>query len=100
MALGVLVLAALLSLAVGAKPIPLAVVWDALWNFDGSYDHKVILALRGPRTILGIAVGAALGLAGALMQALVRNPLADPGLLGINMGATTPPWWRPSTCSA
>ncbi|AAZ54376.1 ABC-type Fe3+-siderophore transport system inner membrane subunit [Thermobifida fusca YX] len=88
-ALGVLVLAALLSLAVGAKPIPLSVVWDALWHFDGSYDHTVILGLRGPRTVLGVTVGAALGLAGALMQVLVRNPIADPGLLGVNMGATT-----------
>nr|WP_068690419.1 iron chelate uptake ABC transporter family permease subunit [Thermobifida halotolerans] len=89
LALGVLALAALLSMAVGAKPIPPGVVWDALWHFDGSYDHNVILGLRAPRTLLGIAVGAALGLAGALMQALVRNPLADPGLLGVNMGATT-----------
>jgi len=89
LALGVLALAALLGLAVGAKPIPPGVVWDALWHFDGSYDHTVIRGLRVPRTALGVAVGAALGLAGALMQALVRNPLADPGLLGVNMGATT-----------
>ena len=41
-----------------------------------------------PRTLLGIAVGVALGLAGALMQALTRNPLADPGLLGVNAGAS------------
>ena len=40
-----------------------------------------------PRTLLGLAVGVALGLAGALMQALTRNPLADPGLLGVNAGA-------------
>ena len=40
-----------------------------------------------PRTLLGIAVGVALGVAGALMQALTRNPLADPGLLGVNAGA-------------
>ena len=41
-----------------------------------------------PRTLLGIAVGAAIGVAGALMQALTRNPLADPGLLGVNAGAS------------
>jgi len=89
LALGALALTALLSLAVGAKAIPPEVVWDALWRFDDSYDHNVVLGLRVPRTVLGVAVGAALGLAGALMQALVRNPLADPGLLGVNMGATT-----------
>jgi iron complex transport system permease protein len=45
--------------------------------------------IRVPRTVLGIVVGAALGVAGALMQALTRNPLADPGLLGVNAGAST-----------
>ncbi|WP_243742609.1 FecCD family ABC transporter permease [Actinorugispora endophytica] len=88
LALGLLALLALLSVAVGAASIPVGTVWDALWRFDGSYDHTVVMELRVPRTVLGVAVGAALGLAGALMQALVRNPLADPGLLGVNMGAT------------
>ncbi|RCV54789.1 FecCD family ABC transporter permease [Marinitenerispora sediminis] len=86
-ALGVLGLCVLLSIAVGAKAIPLSTVWQALWNYDGSYDHSVIFELRLPRTLLGVAVGAALGLSGALMQALTRNPLADPGILGINAGA-------------
>ncbi len=86
-ALGVLVLCILLSIAVGAKSIPLPTVWDALWNFDGSYDHSVIFELRLPRTVLGVFVGAALGLAGALMQALTRNPLAEPGIFGVNSGA-------------
>jgi iron complex transport system permease protein len=48
----------------------------------------VVLDLRVPRTIIGLAAGAALGLAGALMQGLTRNPLADPGLLGVNAGAS------------
>ena len=85
--LGLLVLAVLASLAVGAKPIPPAVVWDALWTPTGTEDHIVVRELRLPRTILGIAVGGALGLAGALMQAHTRNPLADPGLLGVSAGA-------------
>jgi iron complex transport system permease protein len=59
-----------------------------LFDFNGSTDHIVIRDLRLPRTMLGVAVGAALGLAGALMQALTRNPLADPGLLGVNAGAS------------
>lgn len=83
--LGVL---ALVSVAVGSKQIPLSTVIDALIHFDGSLnDHIVIRDLRLPRTVLGIAVGSALGLAGAMMQALIRNPLADPGLLGVNNGA-------------
>ena len=86
-ALGVLVVCIGLSVSVGAKPIPLSTVWDALWNNDGSYDHSVIFELRVPRAVLGVFVGAALGLAGALMQGLTRNPLAEPGILGVNSGA-------------
>ncbi len=86
-AVGVLVLIVLLSVAVGSKPIPLGTVLHELFRYDGSDDGVVIRSLRIPRTLLGLAVGAALGLAGALMQALTRNPLADPGLLGINAGA-------------
>jgi iron complex transport system permease protein len=79
---------ALLSLAVGAKPIPLASVVEAFTGFDGSNDHLVVRELRLPRTLVGVLVGAALGMAGALMQAITRNPLADPGLLGVNAGAS------------
>ena len=86
-ALGVLVLIALLSIAVGAKAIPLGTVVHELLHYDGSDNGVIIRSLRVPRTLLGLAVGAALGLAGALMQGLTRNPLADPGVLGINAGA-------------
>jgi iron complex transport system permease protein len=88
-ALAALVLVALLSISVGAKPIALHRVWDLLLHDDGSQDAIVVHDLRIPRTALGLLVGAALGVAGALMQALTRNPLADPGLLGINAGAAT-----------
>ncbi|MEV0197417.1 iron chelate uptake ABC transporter family permease subunit [Nonomuraea sp. NPDC050691] len=86
-ALGVLVLVALASVALGARSVPLPTVIDAFLAPDASSDHAVIRELRVPRTLLGIGVGAALGLAGAIMQSLTRNPLADPGLLGINEGA-------------
>lgn len=86
-ALALLVLVALLSVALGARSVPLSTVISAFTTPDGSSDHTVIRELRVPRTILGLGVGAALGLAGALMQSLTRNPLADPGLLGINQGA-------------
>ncbi|HSL57617.1 MAG TPA: iron chelate uptake ABC transporter family permease subunit [Acidimicrobiales bacterium] len=76
------------SLAFGAKAIPLATVWDALWAFDPTVtDHLVVRELRMPRTAVGLMVGVALGLAGALMQGVSRNPLADPGILGVNAGA-------------
>jgi iron complex transport system permease protein len=87
-ALAVLAFAALLSLAVGARAIPLADAFDALLHGGDSQEATIIRDLRIPRTILGIAVGAAIGVAGALMQALTRNPLADPGLLGVNAGAS------------
>lgn len=79
---------ALLSLAVGSRSIPLSTVLDVLASRDGSDSAFVVWELRVPRTLIGIAVGAALGVAGALMQALTRNPLADPGLLGVNAGAS------------
>lgn len=85
--LAVLALVAMASVALGARSVPLSTVIDAFLAPDGSNDHTVIRELRVPRTLLGLGVGATLGLAGALMQSLTRNPLADPGLLGINEGA-------------
>jgi iron complex transport system permease protein len=85
---GALVLCCLFSIAVGAKPIPLGTVIDAVFAYDPEVtDHLIVRELRGPRTLTGIAVGAALAVAGALMQGVTRNPLADPGLLGVNAGA-------------
>jgi iron complex transport system permease protein len=79
---------AVASLAIGAKSVPFGTVVDALRAYDGTIDdHIVVRQLRLPRTVLALLVGAALGLAGAVMQAVTRNPLADPGLLGINAGA-------------
>jgi iron complex transport system permease protein len=80
---------AALSVAVGSRTIGLGTVWHVLWHDDGSPSAVIVHQLRLPRTVLGIAVGAALGLAGTLMQALTRNPLAEPGLLGVSLGAST-----------
>lgn len=76
------------SLALGARPIPLGQVWGSVVDHDPtSRDQLVVRSLRLPRTIIGLAVGGALGLAGTVMQGITRNPLADPGVLGVNAGA-------------
>ncbi|WUV84597.1 iron chelate uptake ABC transporter family permease subunit [Streptomyces sp. NBC_01476] len=87
LSVGLLVLVALASIGLGAKEIPLDQVWHGLFHYAGTDNDVVIRQVRLPRTLLGLLVGAALGIAGAAMQALTRNPLADPGLLGVNAGA-------------
>ncbi|MCF6524217.1 iron ABC transporter permease [Streptomyces sp. JJ36] len=88
LALGALLLVGLLSVWVGTRGIPFTSTWSVLWNPDGTETSIIIHQYRIPRTVLGLLVGMALGLSGALMQALTRNPLADPGLLGISLGAS------------
>jgi len=88
----VLVLAALaflcaLSVAIGTRDV----LWsDILMALRGHTDNisQAAVAVRLPRTLLALLAGAALGLAGAIMQGVTRNPLADPGILGVNMGAS------------
>jgi len=75
------------SLMIGSKAIDASVVWSALLGHPAGDDGSIVLELRLPRTIVGVLVGVALGLSGALIQALTRNPLADPGILGVNAGA-------------
>lgn len=93
--LGLLLLAAaliaiiLLSMATGARAIPVDMVWSALTAFDpNSTEHRIVWDLRLPRTLVGVLVGLALGLSGAVLQGATRNPLADPSILGINSGAS------------
>lgn len=83
-----LALLALASLAIGSRPIALMTALDALQAYDPGNDlHLIIRELRVPRLFTAALAGAALGVAGAIMQAVTRNPLAEPGLLGINAGA-------------
>lgn len=78
----------LLSLSVGARGIGFDEVWRLLWAPDGSEDSYVVHEMRMPRALLALVVGAALGVSGALIQALTRNPLADTGILGVGAGAS------------
>ena len=75
------------SLAIGARPIPPAEVVGALLGQGTQSVVGIVGELRANRTVLGLVCGAALGASGALMQAVTRNPIADPGILGVNAGA-------------
>lgn len=84
-----LVLLSLLSVALGALSIPPGqLVRSVLGHPPSRLVDNVIWSVRIPRTLLGLTTGAALGMSGALMQALTRNPLADPGILGVSAGAS------------
>ena len=83
----VLLISLLVSVTLGAVEIPLSTIYAALTAFDGSTDHLIIRTVRLPRSLIAILVGAAIAVAGTLMQGITRNPLADPGILGINAGA-------------
>lgn len=86
--LGLLVASLLWSITLGAAEIDSQVVYEALVHYDDSnFDHLIIQTVRFPRVLSGVIVGAALAVAGAIMQGLTRNPLADSGILGINSGA-------------
>ncbi|WP_274563380.1 FecCD family ABC transporter permease [Streptomyces spiramyceticus] len=82
-----LLLAVLLSLAVGARHIAPGEVFDALLYGGTSEGAEIVRSLRVPRTVVGLMVGAALALAGTVIQGITRNPIGDPGVLGISQGA-------------
>lgn len=87
-AAALLVVVSFASIALGSRAVTPATLVQAFTAFDPtSTDHTVIREMRVPRTLLGLAVGVALGLSGTLLQGVARNPLADPGLMGINAGA-------------
>jgi iron complex transport system permease protein len=86
---GLLGVVALLSLRFGSIDISTRDAWDALFNYDpSSYNQTVVRSLRLPRTVIALAVGGALAVAGAVMQAVTRNPLAGPSILGVSSGAS------------
>ncbi|MBP1993928.1 FecCD family ABC transporter permease [Paenibacillus eucommiae] len=77
-----------LSVSFGAADIKLSIVWEAIFSFNPDVTaHQIIQELRLPRVLGGAMVGACFAVAGAIMQGMTRNPLADSGLLGLNSGA-------------
>lgn len=84
-----LALACLASIAVGSRPIPFDEVVRVILHPANDEVTRIVRDLRVPRTVAAVAVGAGLGLSGAVIQALTRNPLGDPGLLGVSAGSTT-----------
>ncbi|KIP52538.1 FecCD family ABC transporter permease [Leucobacter komagatae] len=84
-----LAVTAVIGIGLGSNPIHPATVVEAVFAYDPMNNaHLVVVLSRVPRILLGVVVGAALGLAGTLMQSVTRNPLADPGILGVNAGAS------------
>jgi iron complex transport system permease protein len=84
----VLLVVCFFSVTMGSRAITLGTIWQALTDFDAtSAAETVVREMRIPRTLLGLSVGAALGLSGTILQGITRNPLADPGIMGINAGA-------------
>ena len=83
----VLALMCVASLAIGTENVALSTVWRAVTDYRDIGDQWIVHDLRIPRTVLALLVGLALGLAGTLIQAVGRNPLADTEILGINSGA-------------
>ena len=81
-------LLAIASMVLGYTDISGHTVMEALFSYDGSREHIVIIDMRLPRVIIALMVGGSLAVSGSLMQGLTRNPLASPAILGINSGAS------------
>jgi iron complex transport system permease protein len=85
---GVLLVVCFFSVTLGSRGVGVPTIWKAFTDFDpASASETVIREMRVPRTLIGILAGAALGVSGAILQGVTRNPLADPGIMGINAGA-------------
>lgn len=87
LAAGLVAFSLLLAISVGAVDVPLGEVWRLLFWPDDSNSSLIVHTLRLPRALVALLVGAALGVSGAMMQGVTRNPLTEPGILGVNAGA-------------
>ena len=77
-----------IAICAGAKSIPLQVVWESIFNYQDVLDMQLVRDVRIPRVISTAFVGGILGMSGAMMQGVTRNPVAEPSLMGITQGAT------------
>lgn len=82
-----LVIVMFFGVTLGAANTSIADVWHAIWSDNGGEKTDILRGIRFPRVVAAVFVGAALAVAGAIMQGVTRNPLADPGLLGLTSGA-------------
>lgn len=110
--MALVICAALWSLSAGAVAIPVNVIINTLFNLDGEQQQYIIMKSRLPRMVLALLAGGALALSGAIIQAVIRNPLASPNIIGINSGAalfalgmvlvfpTVPQAWMPLAACA
>lgn len=87
LALALLAVGVFAGVSVGPAGVGAAEVWDVLLGRGGDLDRAIVLSVRMPRVVTAVLTGAALGVSGALFQALLRNPLAEPYLLGVSSGA-------------
>lgn len=76
------------AVSCGAKSIPLKTIWDSLFHFEETLDMQLVRDLRLPRAICTALIGGFLGITGAMMQGVTRNPIAEPSIMGVSQGAT------------
>lgn len=84
---GVAVIGSVIAISCGAKQIPLRVIYDSIFHFKEELDMQLIRDVRIPRVICSAFVGGLLGVTGAMMQGVTRNPIAEPSIMGISQGA-------------
>lgn len=84
----VAIIGLIVAICAGAKSIPLQTVWDSIFHYEEVLDMQLVRDVRLPRAISTAFVGGLLGITGAMMQGVTRNPVAEPSLMGITQGAT------------
>ncbi|PIC82478.1 iron ABC transporter permease [Sporosarcina sp. P1] len=82
-----LLIAAVLSLMIGPVSFSLQEIWDGIFVANDTMERRIVWELRFPRVLVGMIVGVSLAVAGAILQGVMRNPLADPGIIGVSSGA-------------
>nr|WP_029268107.1 iron ABC transporter permease [Virgibacillus alimentarius] len=82
-----LVVASIMSLMIGQVSFSLQGIWDGIFSKEDSLARRIVWDLRFPRVLIGLIVGMCLASSGAILQGVMRNPLADPGIIGVSSGA-------------